>query len=79
MATGNTPDFRRLDAMSEAAVIQALERNGYLQAAEDIRAGKTFLDATGYVVGCEPPYNDAEGWRLQRYIDEIHGTGHSWR
>jgi hypothetical protein len=73
MPTGNAPEFPELDAMSTFDIAQALERNGYLQAAEDIRGGTTLLEATKYVVGSEPPYNDSEGWRLQRYIDEMHG------
>jgi hypothetical protein len=53
-------------------LIRMLERNGRVQAADDLRAGRGVVEATAYVAGGEPRYNDDEGRKLQRYIDDLH-------
>lgn len=51
-----------------------LERNGFPGAASDIYAGKDVREATAYIVGREPLYDDGEGQWLHAYIDALHKT-----
>jgi hypothetical protein len=57
--------------LSLPQLIHMLERNGHTHAADALRAGGSVAEATAYVAGGEPRYDDAEGRELQSYIDGL--------
>lgn len=60
------------EEITDNELMSMLEDNGFPSAAEAIASGKDRKEATAYIVGRKPIYDDGEGRWLHDYIERLH-------
>ena len=62
-----------LERITDAELAELCDRNGWPSVGERLASGETQAEATAYLVGEAPIYDDGEARWLQDYLESLHG------